>query len=147
MPHFNDPTGPRRPADQLRRIARYHRWVIAVMIAQVTLWLGYLIVGFARDFDIHDGLRFPTIFSMILGGVAAVFIFLLYWTLRGPFSALIMGVAAIPPCIGILALLAASTTATAALRTSGIPVGLLGAADHDIPDDHLPYEFDEDEGW
>jgi hypothetical protein len=43
--------------------------------------------------------------------------------------------------------LADRSTATAALRTHGIPVGLLGAADPDIPDDRAPYDLDDDEGW
>jgi hypothetical protein len=145
MPHPDDFT--RRPNDQLRRIARYQRWVIAVLFAQIALWAAYLALAAIRGEVVFEGRRVPFILTFVLGGVGGIFSFLLYWTLRGPFAAVVMGLATVVPCIGVLVLLTANSTATAALRTHGIPVGLLGAADPDIPDDRAPYDLDDDEGW
>jgi hypothetical protein len=144
MPH---PSDSRRSADDLRRIARYHRWVIALFLAQAALWLGFLALAAIHGGVIFDALRVPVFLTFVLGGVGGIFVFLLYWTLRGPLSAMVMGLAAIPPCIGLLTLLAANAIAAAALRTHGVEVGLLGANDRDIPTDRAPYDLDEDEGW
>jgi hypothetical protein len=144
MPH---PTDPHRPSDELRRVARYHRWVIVVLFAQVALWVAYFALAAIRGDVVFEAENVPIFLTFVSGGVGGIFVFLLYWTLRGPFSAVLMGLATVVPCLGLLVLLAASAAATAALRTHGIPVGLLGAADSDIPDDHSPYGLDEDEGW
>jgi len=144
MPHTDDP---RRPADELRRIARYHRWVIAIFLAEAALWFGFLALAAIRGDVVFEALRVPVFLTFVLGGVGGIFVFLLYWTLRGPLTAIVMGLGALPPCIGLLAFLAANATAAAALRTHRIEVGLLGASDEDIRDDRAPYDLDEDEGW
>jgi hypothetical protein len=144
MPH---PADLRRSADELRRIARYQRWAIAIVIGQLVLWLGFFALAAIRGNVVFQAERVPIFLTFVLGGVGGVFVFLLYWSLRGPFAALIMGLGCVLPCLGLFVLLAASSTATAALRTHGIPVGLLGAKDNDIPDDLAPYGLDEDEGW
>lgn len=144
MPDYPADT-PRRPADQLRRIVRYQRWVVAILLAQLALWVGYVVIGAVRGAPIADGLRFPTILSFILGGVGAIYTFLLYWTIHGPFLALSMGLAAVPPCIGTLVLLLANNAATTTLKEHGVRVGLLGAFESDISDDNPDDEVDE--GW
>lgn len=144
MPDFTD-DAPRRPAEQLRRIARYQRWVVAILLAELALWVGFLVIGAIRGAPISGGLRFPTILTFILGGVGAIYTFLLYWTARGPFMAAMMGLAAVPPCLGTLVLLLANTTATKVLKDHGIRTGLFGAFEADIPDD-IPDDED-DAGW
>jgi hypothetical protein len=134
---------PRFAADELRRIARYQRWVVATLLAQLALWVGYVLLSGGRD--VRGGLGFPTILTFILGGVGGIYTFLLYWTVRGPFAAVVMGLGAVPPCMGVLVLLLAHGTATTALRTNGVPVGVFGA-DLDAIDDRHPYD-DEDAGW
>jgi hypothetical protein len=138
---------PRRPSDELRRIARYQRWVIAVLFAQVALWAAYFALAAIRGGVVFEGRGVTFTLTFVLGGVGGIFAFLLYWTLRGPFAAIVMGLGAVVPCVGVVVLLAASAAATAALRTHGIPVGLLGANDRDITDDRALYEIDDDEGW
>ena len=114
MSDLDDP--PRRPAAELRRIIRYQRWVMAVLLAELALWIGYLVIGFVRGAPIAVGLRFPTVLSIILGGVGGIYTFLLYWTVRGPFMAIIMGVAALPPALGAIVLLIANGLATIRAR-------------------------------
>jgi hypothetical protein len=144
MPH---PSDSRRSADELRRIARYHRWVIAIFLAEAALWLGFLALAAMHGDVVFEAFRVPVFLTFALGGVGGIFVFLLYWTLRGPLTAIVMGLGSVPPCIGLLTFLAANATAAAALRTHGIEVGLLGARDSNIPTDRALYDLDEDEGW
>jgi hypothetical protein len=141
---FDD--APRRAADELRRIARYQRWVIAIMLAQAALWVGYLLLSYARGENPREGLGLPVRLTFILGGVGGIFTFLLYWTLRGPFLALVMGLAAVPPCFGMLVMVVASAKATEVLKQNGVRVAwLFGAFDGDI---HDYEELDTDDaGW
>ena len=137
---------PRRPADELRRIARYQRWVIAIMLAQAALWVGYLLLSYARGENPREGLGLPVRLTFLLGGVGGIFTFLLYWTLRGPFLALVMGLAAVPPCFGMLVMVVASAKATEVLKQNGVRVAkFFGAFDGDI---HDYEELDTDDaGW
>jgi hypothetical protein len=145
MPEPED-GAPRRTADELRRIARYQRWIIGIMLAQLALWVGYILIAAARGADVHAGLRLPTIITFALGGVGGIYTFLLYWTIRGPFAAVVMGLGAVPPCIGLLVLLTVNGAATAVLRANGVRVWLLGGAiEGDIPDWEGGDE--EEEGW
>src|SRR6476661_1207590 len=139
MPDFDD-LSPRRPAAQLRRIARYQRWVVSILLAELALWVGYLVIGAVRGAPIYAGLRFPTILSLILGGVGGIYTFLLYWTVRGPFVAMMMGIAAVPPVLVSIVLLLANTTATTVLKDQGIRTSLFGTFESDIPDDTLDDE-------
>jgi hypothetical protein len=144
---MSDPTDdetPRRPAMELRRIARYQRWVVAVILAEIALWVGFIAISWLRDSPLNDGLRIPIVFSFILGGVGGVFTFLLYWTIRGPLAALLHGLAAVPPALGTLVLLLANTTATTVLKDHGVRVGIFGAFESDIPDDPPDDELDAD---
>ena len=133
MADLNGPA--RRPADELRRIARYQRWVVAVLLAELALWVGYLVIGAVRGEPLAIGMRFPIVLTLILGGVGGVYTFLIYWTIRGPFLAIVMGLAALPPALGTIVLLLANTTVTRILSDHGIRAGLLGAFEADIPDD------------
>ena len=143
MSEFDD--SPRFAAGELRRIARYQRWVIAVVLAQVALWVGYVLLSWARGDDPVAGLGFPVRLTIALGALGGIFTFLLYWTLRGPFAAVVMGLGALPPCMGLFVLVLTSATATAALKTNGVPVGLFGVDPHAIDNRRL-YD-DEDAGW
>jgi len=144
MPDFTDDR-PRRPADELRRIVRYQRWVVAILLAQIALWVGYIAIGLVRGAPVVGGLRFPTLLTFILGGVGGIYTFLLYWSIRNPFIAIVMGAGTVVPCIGVLVLLAANTAATSILKDHGVRVGFLGAFESDIPDDSLADE--DDAGW
>lgn len=134
-----------RSADGLRRIVRYQRWLIAVVLAQLALWGGFialLLLSKGRDNEV----QFPVIFTVILGVVGGVFVFLLSWELRGPFAATVFGLATVVPCMGLLILTLVNGYATTELRKHGVPVGVFGARLADIDDRPSPYE-DEDAGW
>lgn len=137
---------PQLSTDVLVRVARYHRWVIAVALAEVALWVGFLVFSAARGESISDGLGFPTALTFILGAVGGIFTFLLYWSLRGPVPALIMGLGAVPPCIGLLVLVVVHGAAVAALRSNGVEVGMFGADLDSVPMERDDPD-DEDEGW
>ncbi len=64
----DDDENPRRPADELRRIARYQRWLIAVLLAQLLLWVVYVVLSARHGFG-DDGFRFTGILTVILGCV------------------------------------------------------------------------------
>jgi hypothetical protein len=137
---------PQRPTDELRRIACYQRWVLAIVMAQAALWIGYLVLTLARGDSPREGLGLPVRFTFILGAVGGIFTFLLYWTIRGPFPAFVMGLGAVPPCFGLLVMIVANANAAEVLRTSGVRVGwFFGAFDGDIEDYE---ELDSDDaGW
>jgi hypothetical protein len=145
MPEYDDDEAPRRPADDLRRVVRYQRWVMGVVLAQIALWLGYLLLSIVRGDSIGDGLGFPVTVTVILGCVGGIFAFLIYCTVRNPFTAIIMGAACIPPFLGVLALTVVNGVATRALESDGILVGIFGA-DADAIED-VPGLYDEDAGW
>jgi hypothetical protein len=145
MPEFEDDR-PRHSPEDLLRVARYQRWVVAVMLAQLALWGGYVLLSMGGRGDLRDGMRFPMILTFILGGVGAIYSFLLYWTARGPILAVIMGVAALLPCMGLLVLLTVHGTATTFLKENGVRVGFFGA-DLDSIGDIGPLDDDDDAGW
>ena len=115
-----------------------------MILAEIALWVGYIAIGWLRDSPFNDGLRIPVVFSLILGGVGGIFTFLLYWTIRGPLAAILHGLAAVPPALGTLVLLLANTAATTVLKNHGVRVGIFGAFETDIPDDHPEDEDDMD---
>lgn len=142
-----DPDFPRRPADELRRIASYHRWLVAVILAQLTLWGGVVVLGLFTGYASFGYGRFPMILTVILGGVGGIYVLMLYWIIRGPILAVIMGLATVIPVFGLLVIVAVNGAATKVLRDHGIPVGFLGgASDADIEDDRPVYD-DPDAGW
>jgi hypothetical protein len=145
MLDIEDRTASRRPADDLRRLARYQRWVMGAVLAQVGLWLGCLVLLALRGRGLNEGLQFPIAVTVILGCVGGIFSFLIYCTIRNPVIAIVMGAACIPPLLGILALVVVNGAATRELEAEGVSVGFLGA-DADAIED-VPGLYDEDEGW
>ncbi len=137
-----DRPGHERPVEELRRIARYQRWLVAVVLGQLVLWMGYLVLSILGS-RLEDDLRFPLVLTFILGGVGAVFVFLTSWELRGAFVAVVFAMATVVPCMGLLVIVLASGYATAELRKNGVRVGLFGASADEIRD--RPSYYDDDE--
>jgi len=131
--------------DELKRIARYQRWVIACVLAQITMWLCLLVLSFLErgwvDTDI------PLFLTVLLDLAGAVYAFLIYWTMRNPFLAVVMGLASIPPLLGLLALTAVNSTATRTLNANGVHVGFFGADLNKMEEEGGIYYDDEDAGW
>jgi hypothetical protein len=147
MPVFDDETGrPERSADELRRIARYQRWLIAVVLAQLALWGGFVALA-ALGGRMGAAVRFPVVLTFALGAVGGVFVFLLSWELRGGLVAVTFGLATVVPLLGLLVLTLANSYASDELRRHGVRVGTFGAHLDDIDDRRSPYDEDEDAGW
>jgi hypothetical protein len=143
---FEAPRGDRSAAE-LERIIRYQRWLIAVVLMQLTVWGGFL--GLALLGKIHltgNVLRLPVVLTFILGGVGAIFVFLLSWELRGAFAAIAFGGATVFPVIGLLILTLVNGYATTELRKHGIKVGTFGAPPGALDKRQSLYD-DEDAGW
>jgi hypothetical protein len=142
-----DHSGSERPVDGLKRIIRYQRWVIAVVLGQLALWGGFFglsMLGSGRFTG--DTMSFPVLLTFILGGVGGIFVFLLAWELRGPFAAVVFGFATVVPCMGLLILTLVNGYATAELRKHGIAVGTFGASPAAVEERPSLYD-DEDAGW
>ncbi|HSQ54434.1 MAG TPA: hypothetical protein VLM40_01715 [Gemmata sp.] len=146
MLEFDDEHHPRRhSAETLRRVARYQRWIVGVVLAQVALWVGFLFLLLLSHHGSHGAFRFPLVVTVTLGFVGGIFTFLIYCSIRNPIIALIMGAACVPPLLGILTLTVVNGVASRELRADGVPVGMFGA-DADAIED-VPGLYDEDEGW
>lgn len=142
-----DRPGAERSADGLKRIVRYQRWLIAVVLAQLALWLGFIaltVLGGGRWSE--SAMSFPVVLTFILGGVGGIFVFLLSWELRGAFGAVVFGLATVVPCMGLIVLTLVNGYASAELKKHGVKVGVFGASLADIDERPDPYD-DEDAGW
>lgn len=146
-----DRSAGQRSAEGLRRIARYQRWVIAVVLGQLALWAGYVGLMILGGLDPMRGRPpspdFAMSLTLILGAVGGVFVFLLSWEVRGPFAALAFGPATLVPCLGLLILTMVNGYASTELKKHGVKVGVFGANQADIRDRPNPYDADEDAGW
>ncbi len=147
MSDYDDELTTTLSAADLRRVARYHRWLVAVLLAQLGLWFAYLFLG-CMGFNVFDNARLPVILTFILGAVGGIYTFLLYATIKRPIVGIVLGLAAFFPCLGILVFLVVNGTAAVVLRAAGVKVGMLGVHPDAIPEDYdvLP-EDDEDPGW
>jgi len=144
MPDF-DEESPRFPMSELKLIARYQRWVIACVLAQITMWLCLLVMSFLQGGWVDTDI--PLFLTVILDIAGAVYAFLIYWTMRNPVLAVIMGLACIPPLLGLLALTAVNSTATRTLTANGVHVWFFGADLNTMEEEGGIYYDDEDAGW
>jgi len=144
MPDF-DEDSPRLPMSELKLIARYQRWVIACVLAQITMWLCLLVMSFLERGWIETDI--PLFLTVLLDIAGAVYAFLIYWTMRNPFLAVVMGLASIPPLLGLLALTAVNSTATRTLTANGVHVGFFGVDLNKMEEEGGIYYDDEDAGW
>ena len=125
---------------------RRRRWLIAVVLAQLALWLGFIVLGALGGGFGGDAISFPVVLTLLLGGVGGVFVFLTAWELRGAFAAVVFGLSAVVPCMGLMVITLVNGYATAELKKHNVPVGVFGANLADI-DDRPPLYDDEDAGW
>src|SRR5262249_42163348 len=123
------------------------RWIVAVVLAQIALWLGFMLLSWVGGQNPRAGLGFPTVLTFILGGVGGIYAFLTYWTIRGPLAAVVMGLGSVPPCMSIFVLMVVNATATNVLKANDVRVRFFwGAMESDIRDDHELLDED-DAGW
>jgi hypothetical protein len=127
------PEDERRPPADLRRIALYQRLLILCLLAQLLLWVGYVVAvttGLARDNG--EGAVLALIWTAGIGLLGGAIVFLVTAKLDGAALGLMLGALTVIPCLGLVAITAVSTRATAALRANGVRVGLFGARSSDI---------------
>jgi hypothetical protein len=145
MPTHDEEDSPRRSVDELRRVARYQRWIIASVLAQIGVWIAFLVLGLAGAWNGYgSGFDFAVVLTVIFGCVGGIYSFLIYWSIRNPVWATVMGLASIPPAMGILTLTVVNGLATRTLTTNGVEVGMFGANATNIKEDRW---LDEDEDW
>jgi hypothetical protein len=137
---------PKRSPNDLRRIARYQRWLIAVVLAQMALWGGFLALTIHGNSPVLDS-ALPRMLLLILGSVGGIYVFLLTWELRDGVIAIVFGFATVIPFMGILVMILANTYASEELRKYGIPVGIFGANDDDIANPPASADTDADADW
>jgi hypothetical protein len=144
---FDHPLGrPKYDPERLRRLARYQRWLIAVVLAQLVLWFGFVVVLiFGRNLG-AGAIKMPIVLTFVLNVVGAVYVFLASWDLRGAFAAACSGLATLFPFIGLLVITMVNSEATRELKKNGVKVGIFGASAADIVGRPSPYD-DEDAGW
>ncbi len=136
-----------RSADELRRIVRYQRWLIAVVLAQLALWGGFILIGVLGN-RFAGTPRMPVILTFILGAVGGIYVFLLCWELkRGGIVAFMLGAATFVPCMGLLVMTLVNGYATTELRKHGVKVGVFGASLAAVDERPSLYDEDEDAGW
>jgi hypothetical protein len=106
-----------------------------------------MLMVLGRGANLDGAIQLPVAFTFILGGVGAIFVFLLSWELRGAFAAVVFGLATFFPCIGLLIITLVNGYATTELKKHGVRVGLFGATLDDLEERRSPYDVDEDAGW
>jgi hypothetical protein len=142
------PAADRRPADGLRRIARYQRWLVSVVLAQLVLWGAVVLLWLLSSGRWSFSPNFPMTLTLILGAVGGVYVFLSYYEVRGSGAfAVLFGLLTVVPVLGLLILTMTNGYSTSELRKHGVTVGLFGASEKDIPDEPSLYDIDEDTGW
>ncbi|MDY3554663.1 hypothetical protein R5W24_003789 [Gemmata sp. JC717] len=145
MSAFDDEFGPpERPVAALKRVARYQRWLIAVVLGQLILWAGLVAWTLVSQRDLNVPLL--KTLTLILGAVGAVFVFLLSWELKGPFAAVVFAAVTILPCAGFIVLMLVSGYASSELKRNGVKVGIFDTSGSSITDRPSLYD-DEGAGW
>jgi len=121
-------------AEELRTIANYQRSIQYCILVQVGAYiLGMMVITSTDKLD--PGLRMPaSILSGLLGiaviggaVVGGIFAVLLALRVYNVVLAIIFGMSALIPCIGLMGLFVINQRATSRLLEFQIPVGLLGA--------------------
>lgn len=147
---WEDELGTANPVatERLKLVASGQRWVIAVVLAQLALWVGWLLLALARKVNGDPEPAF--VLSFLLGLVGAVCVFRLAHAVRGPGAAYLYGLAAVVPVLGLIVTLLINGYASDELKAHGIVPGFFGASDGTIEARTAADEWEcrfEDEGW
>lgn len=110
----------------LVNVARYQKGIIFCIL--------FNLLGYGLPFFLPDGLLI--FFSLLLVGTAIgslVYTVMLATQVYSTGLAILMGILAIVPCVGLIVLLIINGKATSVLRAKGIKVGLFGANMSSLP--------------
>jgi hypothetical protein len=132
----------------LRAMAWYQRVLIVCLVVQLLIWAGYIVAVTSRlARDNGEGATLGLLWTAAVGLVGGVFVFLLGRKVYGPVAGVILGLLTVTPCVGLVVILVVNASATSALQSNGVRVGLLGARMRDIAelsDDGLEDTGDEE---
>jgi len=106
--------------ESLRKVAQYQKGILVCILIQLLAVAPRLFAPPEMQILLSVGL----VIVLIAG---TIFVFLLAVNVYSTAMGVVMGIIALIPCIGLLALLAVNGKATTVLRNNGIKVGLLGA--------------------
>src|SRR5262245_25978572 len=84
---------PERDLDRLRRLVRYQRWLIAVVLGQLVVWLGFVVLMALRRNMGGDPMKLPMLLTIVLNAIGAIFLARTMCELRRPLGATIFGFA------------------------------------------------------
>lgn len=126
-----------RRGDEIRRIIRYQRWLIGLILMELVAWvLVFLVRGSG-----------PELMLVAFTLAAAAFVFMLETTLNGWVAGFLGGAMSLIPGLGVLVQVAVNRGATASLTKYGLKVGLFGASVTDLKPVWTPYDIDPETGW
>lgn len=134
----------------LRWIARYHFFLIVLVVVEMLMWVGYLtVIGTGLDRDNGEGTLLLLIWTAGVGLPAGLAVFLLLAAVSRPVLGAFLGGLTVVPCGGWLALLAANRFAVSVMRANGVHAGWFGARWSDLPDPDGYTDIGDvgDEGW
>jgi hypothetical protein len=146
MTEWDDFDGPDdgRAAERLKRLVRYQRWLVAVVLAQLALWGGSAVLMVTGRHAMGAG--FTLTLTEILGAAGAVFVLLAAWEVRGAVPAFLLACATVVPGLGLLVLAMVHGYVSAELRKHDVEVGAFGASPTAVDERPGLYD-DEDAGW
>ena len=106
--------------EDLKAVARYQKGILVCILIYLIAMIGQFAIP--ADFRPLIGLGI-----LVVGLVGTVFVFLLAIKVYSTGVGVLLGILALIPCIGLIALLVVNGKATGILKQNGINVGLLGA--------------------
>ena len=106
--------------EDLRRVATYQKGILVCILVQICAVIALLAVP-------PDIALFVRLGSLVIAVASTVFVFRLAMNVYSTGVGIVLGILALVPCVGLLALLFVNGKATSVQRQNGIKVGLLGA--------------------
>ncbi len=106
--------------EDLKSVAQFQKGILVCVLIQLIAIIGRFALPAGIQITLHSAM-----FAVGLAG--AVFVFLLAEKVYNTVAAVLLGILALIPYIGLIVLLVVNGKATGVLRNNGIKVGLLGA--------------------
>jgi hypothetical protein len=123
------PVAPGQDREHLRRIARYQRWIMIVMVAFIALYIVALAFRGQGGTPVQLGLFTAWLLNVSFGFVS---IFLLAKEVFGTGLAVVCGILICFPCVQLITLLVINNKAVTILRQGGVKIGFFGVDPNSI---------------
>ncbi|HTM53994.1 MAG TPA: hypothetical protein VL175_08195 [Pirellulales bacterium] len=118
--------------ESLKKVAQNQRGVLACILAEILIVVAQIVLRPMVGPDSELLAVLAPIALLASGVLAAVFVFRLAVNVYHPAVGASLGILALIPCIGLVALLTINAKANDVLRQNGIHVGLMGARASDL---------------